>query len=50
MKTLNYKGHTITIFEGYNGDEVFITKNGEKVYSARVHKGQATERIKQILG
>lgn len=50
MEKLNYKGHTVEIFEGYYGDDLFITLNGEKVYSARVTRGQAMERVKYILG
>lgn len=50
MKTLNYKGHTVEIYDGYNGDEIFITLNGQKVYSARVNKGAGIERMHFILG
>lgn len=50
MKQFTYKGYEIEIYEGYNGDEIFINRNGQKVYSARVHKGQAMEMIKFKLG
>ena len=50
MKTFNYKGYSVTVFSGYNGDELFITKAGESIYSARVSKGQAQGRVKAILG
>lgn len=49
MKTLTYKGHTVTIFETCNGDEIFIYKGETKVYSARVIKGTAEERMHRIL-
>ena len=50
MKTLNYKGHKVAIYETYYGDDVYITLNGQKVYSSRVTRGQAMERVKYILG
>lgn len=50
MKTINYKGHTVEIYEGYDGDQIFITKDGQKVYSARVIKGQGETRMRDILG
>lgn len=50
MKKINYKGCEIEIYETYNGDEIFITKDGQKVYSARVCKGEAIDRMKFILG
>lgn len=50
MKQFTYKGYEVEIYEGYNGDEIFITKGETKIYSARVHKGQAMEMIKFKLG
>lgn len=50
MKKLIYKGHEVTIFETYNGDEIFIYKGEVKFYSARVCKGQAETRMRDILG
>ena len=50
MQKLNYKGHEVEIYEGYNGDEVFITRNGQKVYSARVNRGAGMDRVHFILG
>lgn len=50
MQKLNYKGYEVEIYEGYDGDQVFITKAGEKVYSARVCKGQAMDRVESICG
>ena len=49
MKRLEIKGYEVEIYEGYNGDEVFITKNGNKVYSARTCKGQAIERAIEVI-
>ena len=50
MKIYGYRGHKITIFKGINGDELFITKGSENVYSARVNKGESLKRVKAILG
>ena len=50
MKTLNYKGHEIEVYETYYGDDLYIKLNGKKVYSARVTRGEAMERVKFILG
>lgn len=50
MKTYSYKGHDIQIFEGYDGDQVFIYKGEVKIYSARVHKGDAENMVKFKLG
>jgi hypothetical protein len=50
MQQFTYRGHNIEIYSGYDGDQLFITKDGKKVYSARVHKGDSVSRIKQILG
>lgn len=50
MQKLNYKGHTVEIYFGYNGDQIFIEKNGEKVYSARVNRGEGKDRMYRILG
>lgn len=44
MKQLTINNYQVEIYEGYNGDEVFITKAGEKVYSARTSKGQGLKR------
>ena len=38
------KGYKVEIYKGYNGDEVFISKDGNRVYSARVHKNEGLER------
>lgn len=50
MKQLEIKGYNVEIYEGYNGDEVFITKDGNKVYSARTCKGQAMQRALDVIG
>lgn len=50
MEKLTVKGYEIEIYKGYHGDELFISKNGETVYSARVHKGDAMNRVKQVIG
>ena len=50
METIIYKGHKVKIYEGYYGDDVYITKDGESVYKARVTCGQAMDRVKFILG
>ena len=50
MKKYTYKNHQITVFKGFNGDEVFITKGNENIYSARVNKGGSQARVKAILG
>lgn len=50
MQKLIYKGHIVEIYEGYNGDEIFITLGDRKVYSARVCKGQGETRMRDILG
>lgn len=50
MQQFIYKGHKVEIYEGYDGDQVFITKDGEKVYSARVNKGAGMERVQSKLG
>ena len=44
MEKFNYNGCEIEIYSGYNGDEVFVTRNGEKVYSARTNKGEGRQR------
>lgn len=49
MQQFIYKGYKVEIYDGYNGDQIFIYKNGEKVYSARVCKGQGEERMKWVL-
>lgn len=50
MIKLTIKGYQIEVYETYNGDEVFITKDGNKVYSARTCKGQAMQRAIDIIG
>lgn len=50
MQKLEIKGYEIEIYEGCNGDEVFITKDGNKVYSARTCKGQAMQRALDVIG
>ena len=50
LQQFTYKGHTVEIYSGYDGDQIFITKNGRKVYSARVNKGTAEIRMIDILG
>ena len=50
MQKLIYKGHDVEIYDGYDGDQLFITKDGQRVYSARVNKGMGMDRVKSILG
>lgn len=50
MQQFIYKGHKVEIYSGYDGDQVFITKGGEKIYSARVNRGEGMERVKSKLG
>ena len=49
MKKFNYKGYQIEVFNAGNGEELYISKGGSLVYSARVHKGDAMSRIKAIV-
>ncbi len=44
------KGYEVQIYETYYGDDLYITKDGEKVYSARCHRGQAIERALDVIG
>lgn len=44
MEKFNYNGYEIEVYSGYNGDEIFINKDGKKFYSARVNKGTGRER------
>lgn len=44
MEKFTFNGYDIEIYSGYNGDEMFITKGGKKVYSARVNKGTGRQR------
>lgn len=50
MQTLKINGYEIEVFTGYNGDQVFISKNGETVYSARTIKNQGLNRALEIVG
>lgn len=42
-------GFEVTIFEGYDGDQVYIVKDEVKVYSARTTKGKAYQRAFDII-
>lgn len=50
MQKLEIKGYEVEIYECYYGDDLYITKNGKKVYSARCHKGEAVERANKVIG
>ena len=50
METITYKGYKVEVYEGYYGDDIYIKLDGQKVYSARVTRGQAMDRVKFILG
>lgn len=50
MKRFNYKGHRVEVFEGYDGDQVFIYKGEQKVYSARTNRGEGVARVYEKLG
>lgn len=50
MRKFTYKGFDITIFRTYDGDKIFISKDGVQVYAHRVHKGKAIERVRFLLG
>lgn len=50
MQKFTYNGCDVEIYESYYGDDLYITRNGEKVYSARVTRGQAETRMRDILG
>jgi hypothetical protein len=49
MKKFNLGGYEVVIFEGYDGDEVFITKGENKVYSTRTNKGQGFQRAMEVI-
>lgn len=44
MEKFTFNGYEIEVYSGYNGDEIFIEKGGEKVYSARVNRGLGKAR------
>ena len=44
FKRTEIKGYTVEIFGTYYGDDLYITKDGRKVYSARVAKNEAMIR------
>ena len=49
MKTFSYKNFKVTIFEGYNGKQMFINNSqGEQVWA---HKfiGNAFEQARRII-
>lgn len=50
MQKLIINGYEVEIFDCYYGEELFITKDGDKVYSARCHKGKALERANDVIG
>lgn len=50
MQTFKINGYEVTIYETYYGDDVYIYKNDEKIYSARVIRGQAIERAFDVIG
>ena len=39
----------IEIYSGYCGDQLFISKGDELVYSARVHRGDGMNRVREVL-
>lgn len=44
MEKFTFNGYEIEVYAGYNGDEIFINKGDEKVYSARVNSGTGKAR------
>jgi hypothetical protein len=51
MQTLTINNYKVTVFETNNGDQVFIENSqGQQIYDARVHKGDAIERAILVIG
>ncbi len=49
MRKFTYKAHRVVIFEGYNGDSMFINDpKGNQIY-AHKFTGDAFERAKQVI-
>lgn len=49
MKTFKYKGYKVTVFENYNGKQMFINSpDGEQVWAHRFN-GDDFEQAKGII-
>jgi hypothetical protein len=49
MQKLNINGYEAEIYSGFYGDDLFVSKNGEVVYSARVHHGDGVNRAMSLI-
>ncbi len=49
MKKFSYKGYDVTVFDGYNGNQMFIIDpNGVEIW-AHKYTGDALKQAKRII-
>lgn len=50
MQTTYIKGYEVVVFNGYDGKELFISKDGQTVYSCRMSKKDSyLERAHRVI-